>query len=314
MSHPFEVGKNYRNRVGEYTVLEIDGDRMKIRYVGGGTLETKVSIQARIWENIQLEEQTAREEERLRLAREARQAARKRSSQAKRARAKPQFAGFRAEDFAAKERGIAWANRLRLGKVLAHELRQRAGGDWGSWIVRQVPEIEIGRESHYDRDKRETVAAFFVAAREDGLRYGLRLAKPDGEVQAAWPWSALLTALTEKAPLREAARQALEKHALALELYTTTEEMRYGRAARVTVQEGGLVWEQETAGQIVTLEVEWPDLIARLQETAADKRSELYLVKRLSAQEAVDAGGEIAAQIADLLADLRPLYDAAVGA
>jgi len=313
MSHPFEVGKNYRNRVGEYTVLEIDGDRIKIRYVNGGTLETKVSILARIWENIQLEEQIAREEERRRLAREARQAARKRSAEAKRARAKPRFAGFRPEDFAPKPKGIAWQKRERLGKVLAYELRRRTGGEWGSWIVRQVPEIEIGREKFYDRARRETVAAFFVAAREDGLTYGLRVAKPDGPVQGEWPWSALLTAWAESEKVREATLASLAEHDLTLELYTT-EEMRYGLTARATAQEGRFLWAQETAEQTLTQEMDWPVLVARLQEVTSEKRSELRLIKRLSAEEAVAAGGEIAPRIAGLFVALLPVYDAAVGA
>ena len=81
MSHPFEVGKEYRNRNGQYVVQAIEGDWMKIKYVNGGTIESRISLQARIWENIQFEEQMAREEERQRLAKEAQLEARRRSAQ-----------------------------------------------------------------------------------------------------------------------------------------------------------------------------------------------------------------------------------------
>ena len=67
MTHPFEEGKTYRNRRGEYVVQAIDGDRMVIKYVDGGTLETSARIQARIWENIHFEEQMVREQEKERL-------------------------------------------------------------------------------------------------------------------------------------------------------------------------------------------------------------------------------------------------------
>ena len=77
MLHPFEAGKTYRNRDGEYVVTSIDGDLMEIRYTEGGPLSTKVRIQGRIWENIQFEERMVREEERQRLAQEERLAARK---------------------------------------------------------------------------------------------------------------------------------------------------------------------------------------------------------------------------------------------
>jgi hypothetical protein len=99
MSHPFEVGKTYRNRAGEYVVEAIDGDRMKIRYVQGGTLVTDVNIQGRIWENIQFEKQLARSEERRRQAEQARASVRKRTSRPKQARTRPSFSGFERDDF-----------------------------------------------------------------------------------------------------------------------------------------------------------------------------------------------------------------------
>lgn len=56
MSHPFIVGETYRNRHGEYEVLELDGPRMVIRYLDGRQIETTVKLQARIWKHIQAEE------------------------------------------------------------------------------------------------------------------------------------------------------------------------------------------------------------------------------------------------------------------
>ena len=119
MSHPFEVGKTYRNRNGEYIVQAIDGDHMTIRYVSGGTLQTSVAIQARIWENIHFEYQMEQEEEKRRLAREARLEARRRTARAKKALAEPKYGGFQESDFEPKKRGIAWSGREQAGKALA---------------------------------------------------------------------------------------------------------------------------------------------------------------------------------------------------
>ena len=52
-SHPFEVGKQYRNRDGEYQVVSIDEPNMVIRYRDGYVIESSIVLQARIWENIQ---------------------------------------------------------------------------------------------------------------------------------------------------------------------------------------------------------------------------------------------------------------------
>src|SRR5512139_3464342 len=116
MSHPFEVGKSYRNRAGEYTVQALDGDKMTIRYQDGRTLVTSAQMQGRIWENIQFERQMARAEERQRQALEARKSTRQRTGRERPARPKPTFGGFEASDFEPKKRGIAWTSRRELGR------------------------------------------------------------------------------------------------------------------------------------------------------------------------------------------------------
>jgi len=55
MSGPFEVGKQYHNRKGTYTVLQLNGDVMLLRYADGSTAKESMAMQARIWENIQEE-------------------------------------------------------------------------------------------------------------------------------------------------------------------------------------------------------------------------------------------------------------------
>ena len=53
MDHPFEVGGRYENRVGKYEVLEIEGKKMTIQFADGTQHSVTVSIQAKIWQNIQ---------------------------------------------------------------------------------------------------------------------------------------------------------------------------------------------------------------------------------------------------------------------
>ena len=51
MDHPFEVGREYRNRKGSYEVLIIEGPKMRTRYEAVLT-----TTQARILETMALEE------------------------------------------------------------------------------------------------------------------------------------------------------------------------------------------------------------------------------------------------------------------
>ncbi len=53
----FELNGVYRNRMGEYKVVALNGQRMTVRYGDGSEAELNVNIQARIWENIVAEQE-----------------------------------------------------------------------------------------------------------------------------------------------------------------------------------------------------------------------------------------------------------------
>lgn len=52
----FFVGQRYRNRKGEYEVLQLQGDSMKVRYNDGSEQILAISTQATIFENMQRED------------------------------------------------------------------------------------------------------------------------------------------------------------------------------------------------------------------------------------------------------------------
>lgn len=55
----FEVGGKYANRIGKYTVTEVNESKMTVQYDDGTTAELNINIQYRIWENIVVEEEAA---------------------------------------------------------------------------------------------------------------------------------------------------------------------------------------------------------------------------------------------------------------
>jgi hypothetical protein len=312
MSHSFEVGKTYRNRVGEYVVQTIDGDQMTIRYVGGRTLETSAIIQARIWENIQFEEQLQREEEKRKLAKEARLAARKRKARAKPKKAQRRFVGLQESDFRYKKRGLSWSSREELGRAVADELGQRTKGDFGQWIVPRQPQVHVARKEHYDRENRGTNAAFFVTVTEQGVAYGFCVGKPDGPEKSKWPWSNLLAALGDDQKLRRALRSAMRDYELSLDVYA--EEVSYGQVGQITTQKRGFLWQHETADQATTQRMNWGDLVDYLQTVAPRKRCNLYLRNHLSVEAALEASADLSKELSDMFEALMPVYDTSVGA
>lgn len=312
MSHPFEVGKMYRNRVGEYVVVHIEGDTMKIRYGDGRLLDTNVDIQARIWENIQFEDQVKRAEERQRLAREERLAVRQRT---RRARAKPKFGGFQPEDFEPRTRGLAWSSRKELGKVLAYELSQRTKQEFGHWIVPRQQRVHVARKDRYQKASSpglDANATFFVAANEKGISCGFRVSRPDGEVDEARPWSRLLRVLGSDDDARQLLQNALSSQDLVWDVYAT--RLDFGQVGRITFQDSEFVWNQESADEDVSQSMDWESILGALLALTPGKRCALYLRKSISAADCLQRGDELSGEIVDLFEALVPLYDGSFNA
>ena len=59
------IGNAYKNRIGEYEVVSLEGSKMIIRFSDGRTMETTVEMQARIWENIQFDESSKETKKKL---------------------------------------------------------------------------------------------------------------------------------------------------------------------------------------------------------------------------------------------------------
>jgi hypothetical protein len=302
----------YRNRVGEYEVKAIEGDQITIKYVGGATVTTGVGLLARIWENIQFEDQMARDEERRQLAKEARLAARRRSARAKREKAKPTFGGFEESDFQAKKRGIAWATRKQLGAALAYELSQRLETDFAYWIVPRKSEVHVARKDRFDTDIRDNNAAFFVATDEEGVSLGFYVGKAGGKAKASWPWPVLLGTFVDSDKTRRAFRAAMKAHEMTLDVYAM--DVVYGQVGQIHYQDRGFLFQHETPDQEMTRRMDWKALVDYLQSVAPDKRCVLYLRKRILAGDALGAGADLTGQFADLFQALVPVYDASVTA
>jgi hypothetical protein len=309
MSHPFEVGKTYRNRAGEYVVLSIEGDAMKIRYAGGTTLETNVDIQARIWENIQFEKQMARTEERRVQAREARLEARRRTQRAK---ARPKFEGFTPDDFEVKARGIAWSSRKELGRLVAYELNQRTRGDFGYWIIPREEGVHLGRKEQFERDDRDFIAVLFVRTDEQGVFCGLRVSRPTGKENAQSHWASFLSVLAQDVDVRSKLRSAMEALSLSLDVYAM--QTSYGQVGQIVVAEEGFLWQHETADQAMSRPMDWGGIVEYLKSVAPGKRCDVFLRRRFGKSEVLQTGAGIAKDIIDVVESVVPLYDAIVGA
>jgi hypothetical protein len=311
MAHPFEVGKTYRNRAGEYVVQALDGDRMTIRYQDGRTLVTSAQMQARIWENIQFERQMARAEERQRQALEARKTTRQRTAQVKQTRPKLAFGGFENSDFEVKTRGVAWSSRRELGRVLAKELSERTKATFDHWAAPRQSRVHVARKGSYDPEAREANASLYVAVNEKGVTYGFRVGRLPGKEEGDWPWARLVNALAGDEQVQPMLHSMQDTHHLRLDVYAM--EVSYGLVAQITTQGKAFLWQHKDAEQEVQQTMSGPELAAYLRALAPGKRCGLYVRKRISPQAAQQAGANVAKEIITVLEALVPLYDVSVG-
>lgn len=308
----FQVGKDYRNRTGQYVVLSIDGDEMTIRYTTGAVLKTKMAVQARIWENIQFEEQMVREEKRRQMAQDARQAARKRSStKAKKAKSSPKFPGFEAEDFEPKSRGISWSSREEMGKLLAFELSQSSQSEFGHSVVPRRSEVHMARQEFYDREDRTRQAAFFVSVDEKGVLFGFRVGRPGGKPKNGGQLIAFLEMLSEDDKRRRALRAAMKDYDLSLDVYAM--DVSYGQIGQIVVEDRGFLWQHETADQEVSRKMNWQDILEYLESVASDKQCDLFVRKQVLAAKALTSGDAVLEEMLAVFEALLPVYDACVG-
>ena len=125
MDHPFEVGKEYRNRNGIYEVLAIEEPKMRIRYEDGHEDVVTIAIQARIW-----------------------QAIKRRTS----ARQGYEFSGLQESDFKHNVTGTHWRSRESLGGRLAQHLSETTPYEFQSHSIYRRPSVYITLPDHYDPD------------------------------------------------------------------------------------------------------------------------------------------------------------------
>jgi hypothetical protein len=289
MQGPFEVGEQYRNRDGEYEVIEIDAPQMVIKYEDGRVIETPIDVQARIWRNVMMDEEFQRK-------------AREKAARAKRRRKRKQrrgrsFEGLEAEDFKTDITGTSWRRREDLGGLLAQEMTDDTPHFFQSHAMYRQPEVHIAQPEYYERKQKEKKAKYFFQLDEERATFGLYIEKHDGPMDEAWHWTNLVAGLAE---IQDELEQAMREHELVWELYTAAGELE----ARVQAGPETLRWNGKGPGE----QVDWEDFIARLGDLDADTAYDLYLCGRLDKLEALSAGSALADDVAEVYQALLPLY------
>lgn len=289
MENPFTVGEKYRNNLGEYEVVSINGADMIIRLEDGRTIDTTVNLQARIRERV-------RWEKKHKLEGQASQRSRKHLRKAK-------FPGFRDTDFREGVKGTSWRARTKLSGLLRDSLTAKTRYEFQSYAVYGQPVGHYVIPEYYDKKQRGESAKFILDLNVERVRYGFHIKK--GEVTTKTPndWQNLIVKLTEDADLQQRIVHSMQTHNLQWDLYPDSLEdspIHVGVAA-----DGQLLWPGPEATETLT----WDEFIHKLQEVSAAEPYNIYLCAHLEKEEAINRGAQLADIIVELYRNLLPLYE-----
>ena len=299
MEAPFEVGKTYRNRNGEYEVVSLDGPGMVIRYADGSLLRTTVDVQARIWQNIQMEAQVEREQQRA----ESHSRLKRRGG-----RRGLDFQGLEDHDFQEGVGGTSWRARTSFGGRLAQRMTDTTSYFFQSYAIYRRAVLHIAQPKHYSARTKRQEAKYEFSLNAERARFGFYIEKNRGPMDGTWHWPYLMEALQKDPGLQQAVEKAMHEHNLQWELFIWDDG---GLVARVWASEEGLLREsQDGAGQQAT---SLPEFVTQLRGLEAEKWADLYLCTYLAKEKALAAGPSLVDPVAEVFRALLPLYEASTG-
>ena len=286
----FNVDEQYENEKGVFKVVSIHRDQMVIRWEDGEETRTDIALQRRIAERRQWEKN-----KRLADINAAQEARRKSGSKTKKA----VFTGLAATDFKNSCYRTTWRSRNQLGGAITTEIKTNQF-EFNSWAFGRQPEMHVQDIRHHDLASPADQTRFFIRIDDQHLYYGLCVTrpadKPDGNPTG---WSILREWFTRKEN-----EQAF--HNLAVKHHLAVRHCAHA-AACIKAAPANDGWHLEDSGQ----QLPEAPLFAYFDSVPPSEPCETELFAVLAKDDAVACGHDIAPQIAQLFADLLPLYQAA---
>ena len=300
--HPFEVGEQYRNENGVYTVVRIEEPNIVIQYENGRSLQSSIRLQARIWERIQTEDAIEAEKAASKTA------ARRRGAKRNRAAFGRDFHGLQEGDFRRDVTGTSWRRRSELAGLLAARLSELSGQIFESHAVYRRAEVYIVQPQHWNADTPQRGAKFFFALSETEAVYGFYIEKSTEAMDGTWDWTRTLPAL--------AGDKTVQAHTLvAMEHCDVQWRIHPGGAAttdpaplRVSAAQEALSLHEGDE----TRPLDWAGLVELLEAVPDDQSCDAYLATSMEKVRALELGVGLASEVANVYSSLLPLYASSV--
>jgi hypothetical protein len=218
-----------------------------------------------------------------------------------------EFDGLTADEFDTNVTGTTWRSRDNMGGYVAEQLSHDTPYHFLSGAVSRWPVVYLShrqdiRIDHLDDAAR--VAKFFLELDEGHLFYGYSIEKGDGDL-SGWDWSRLLAGLWTGSRLHRVIEGIEDEHGARF-------LARKSQGDPVHFADGLDEGAEPLWNELHPSYVDVKERVERLSGVPGDWRCEVYILKQMSKQQAVDAGMAVVDPITDLMKALMPIYTASV--
>lgn len=298
--HPFVIGQQYRNELGEYTVIELDWPNMVIQFTDGNRITSPVILQFRIWERLQEEKQM------LKMRAADKSSGSKSTRNKSRSRYGRNFHGLSDSDFGPSLAGTSWRRKEELGGLLAVYTSERTEELYDSSPVARRAAVHIVQPQFYRAKEKQRTAKFLFELSPEDAFYGFYIEKNNKPMDESWDWPRFINAFGSDTQLQAGATVAMEK--LGLDWFYKLEDDE-GTGKRYVVAEEGVL-QLQSDGE--TKNVDWDDFTGNLNAIPEKLSCHLFLGKRIDKAQAIEMGVGIANEAATVFAALAPLYTSSI--
>ena len=309
MKYPFEVGNKYQNRKGEYEVIRIHEPNMDIRYSNGSTDTVKISLQARIWENMQIDASTKHQAPRKAAKTKVTKVSGKKSTSTS-SRWGLEFDSLVENDFQEGTRGTNWRRRASLGGLLAILLSDHTKYKFWSYNIYGRPQVFVSVPERYEPNEWFPAAKFEFRLDVEKANIGFYIEKNDGPMTLEWDWRRMIDGLINSEELRQKLETAMHQLGLLWEIKLYKDRKPSGEIE--------LIGKAPSSGLLRILPnnrneiISWDNFLGQLQEIPTDVWCDLRLGMAIDKSSAMALGAHIASRAVDVYKALLPLYEISV--
>ena len=288
----FEVGQQFENMKGQYEVIALDGEKMRIRWLDSGEeIDTTVTMQQRILAAMQ-----RAQEERMKAPKSKRAASLKEHGTL--------FTGLAETDFKDNVDGTCWRSRQQLGGAVTRLLvTDRAVIE--SCSVYRRPEIQWGDIAHGKQEKAWLLGKFDCLADEHALTCGFLIERSDTQERPGDDWIRFMEWLDVRSNLAWLHKTMND---LQLDIWDRCSLF----AGSISPVADGACWLMPTSNAVTREKHSLEALPEFLSLLPADKWVNLFIGTRIPKADALAHGKDVASDIAKVFNALMPAYESII--